>query len=162
MDKMGYERGLIRYTTQNAVDGQATRVLRPRVLVYGASLLVLCIGWWWGVAHRSPLIADVLRDRNALYRVAGPDRIENGYTLKLVNKDVRPHRYRIHLQAPPGIALTIDVREVRAQAGEVLMLPLTLSASPAIHGRHPIVLDVRALDGRGDVSIESSFFGPLP
>jgi polyferredoxin len=162
MDKMGYERGLIRYTTQNAVDGQATRVLRPRVLVYGALLLVLCIGWGWGVAHRSPLIADVLRDRNALYRVAGPDRIENGYTLKLVNKDVRPHRYRIHLRAPPGIALTSDVREVRAQAGEVLMLPLTLSASPAIHGRHPIVLDVRALDGRGDVSIESSFFGPLP
>jgi polyferredoxin len=131
------------------------------VLVYGALLLALCIGWGWGVTHRSPLIADVLRDRNALYRVAGPDRIENGYTLKLVNKDALPHRFRVELQAPGGIALASDVREVRVEAGEVLMLPLTLSASAAIHGRHPIVLKVRALDGRGDVAIESSFFGPL-
>ena len=41
MDKMGYERGLIRYTTQNAIDGKATRVLRPRVLVYGTLLAAL-------------------------------------------------------------------------------------------------------------------------
>ena len=161
MEKMGYEPGLIRYTTQNAIDGEPTRIVRTRVLVYGALLLALCVGWGWGVMHRSPLIADVLRDRNALYRVASDDRIENGYTLKLVNKDAQPHRYRIDLQAPPGIAIADDMRDVRAEAGQVLTLPLTLSASDTVHGRHAIVIRVRALDGRGDVSIDSSFFGPL-
>ena len=82
MEKMGYPHGLIRYSTQNAIDGKPTRVLRPRVFVYGLLLAALCVGWAWGVGHRSPLIAEVLRDRNALYREAGDGRIENGYTLQ--------------------------------------------------------------------------------
>src|SRR5690606_11244562 len=65
MDKMGYERGLIRYTSQNAIDGETTRVLRPRILVYGAFLQTHIVAFAWGIGTRSPLIADVLRDRNA-------------------------------------------------------------------------------------------------
>src|SRR5690242_6059073 len=100
MDKMGYPKGLIRYSTQNAIDGKPTRVARPRVILYGVLLLALCVAWAWGVGHRSPLIAEVLRDRNALYREAADDRIENTYTLKLVNKDVVPRAFRISVQAP--------------------------------------------------------------
>src|SRR5690606_9159313 len=68
MDKMGYPRGLIRYTTQNAIDGGKTRVARPRILVYTVLLVALVGAWAWGVGTRSDLIVDVLRDRNALYR----------------------------------------------------------------------------------------------
>ena len=68
MAKMGFQKGLIRYTTQNALDGGKTRVVRPRVLVYGALLLALLAVFAWGVGTRTPLIAEVLRDRNALYR----------------------------------------------------------------------------------------------
>src|SRR5688572_1923078 len=66
MDKMGFARGLIRYTTQNAIDGKRTRVLRPRIFVYGGLLLALLVVFAWGVGTRSDLIAEVLRDRNAL------------------------------------------------------------------------------------------------
>jgi polyferredoxin len=76
---MGWPRGLIRYSTQNAIDGKPTRVLRPRILVYGAILLAVTAAWAWGVGHRSPMIAEVLRDRNALYRETATG-IENGYT----------------------------------------------------------------------------------
>ena len=38
MDKMGTPRGLIRYTTQHALEHQPTRVLRPRMLIYGGLL----------------------------------------------------------------------------------------------------------------------------
>jgi polyferredoxin len=46
MDKMGYARGLIRYSTENAVKGKypdqeiKKHVVRPRVLIY-TGLLVL-------------------------------------------------------------------------------------------------------------------------
>src|SRR5690606_10474966 len=88
MDKMGYPHGLIRYTTQNAIDGGSTRVMRPRILVYTVLLVALATAWAWGVTTRSDLIVDVLRDRNALYSSSGDGRIENGYTLKLVNKSI--------------------------------------------------------------------------
>jgi len=77
MEKVGYPKGLIRYSTQNSIDGKNTRVLRPRILVYGAILLALMVGWGFGVSHRDPLIAEVLRDRNALFRETAAD-IENG------------------------------------------------------------------------------------
>ena len=159
MDKMGYPPGLVRYSTQNAIDGEPTRMLRPRVFVYGLLLLALCGGWAWGVSHRSPLIAEVLRDRNALYRVVGDGRIENSYTLKIVNKDVKPQRYRISLVAAPGIVLSGSERTIDAAAEEVLTLPLTLSAPDTVHGKQTVTFKVEALDGTSREAVPSSFFG---
>ena len=161
MDKMGFPPGLIRYSTQNAIDGKPTRVLRPRVFVYGLLLLALCAGWAWGVSHRSPLIAEVLRDRNALYRVVGDGRVENSYTLKIVNKDVKPQHYRISLVAAPGIVLPGSERTADASAEEVVNLPLTLSAPDSMHGKQVVTFKVEALDGTSRASVQSSFFGPL-
>ncbi|MFA6986250.1 MAG: 4Fe-4S dicluster domain-containing protein [Arenimonas sp.] len=161
MDKVGYPHGLIRYSTQNAIDGKPTRVLRPRVFVYGLLLLTLCAGWAWGVSHRIPLIAEVLRDRNALYRVVGDGRIENSYTLKIINKDAKPQRYRISLQAPGGIVLAGGERTIEAAAEEVLSLPVSLSAPDSLHGKQTVTFKVETLDGQARRSVPSSFFGPL-
>ncbi|MEG3050164.1 MAG: 4Fe-4S dicluster domain-containing protein [Thermomonas sp.] len=161
MLKVGYPKGLIRYSTQNAIDGKPTRVLRPRILVYGTILLVLMLGWAWGVANRSPLIAEVLRDRNALYRETA-DGIENGYTLKLVNKTDLPQRYRIGIQAN-GLP-TLQFREqadVDVAAGAVASLPLTLVAPAGTTGRHDVRITVRSADGVTERSVDSSFFGPM-
>ena len=161
MDKMGFARGLIRYTTQNAIDGKRTKVLRPRIFIYGSILLALLLAFAWSVAHRSSLIAEVLRDRNALYR-ATTDGIENGYTLKLVNKRDEPVRLRVSLHADsPGIVLRGGAQEVAVPAGAVLSVPLQATAPASVKGRHEVRFDVVAADGRTRTSVESSFFGPL-
>jgi cytochrome c oxidase accessory protein FixG len=160
MDKMGYPQGLIRYSTQNAIDAKPTRVLRPRVVVYGFLLLALCVGWMWGVSHRRTLIAEVLRDRNALYRVVADDKVENSYTLKLVNKEVTPRRYRISLLAPHDIELSGGPRTVAAAGEEVLTLPLTVSADDDVHGKTKVTFVVEAIGGHARQEVPSSFFGP--
>jgi polyferredoxin len=161
MEKMGYPHGLIRYSTQNAIDGKPTRVLRPRVFVYGLLLAALCAGWAWGVGHRSPLIAEILRDRNALYRETADGRIENGYTLKLVNKDVNPQRFRLKVDASAGIALVGGERIIDAPAEEVLNLPLTLSAPAGAHGKQAVTFQVERIDGEAREDVASTFFGPM-
>ncbi|AKC86395.1 4Fe-4S dicluster domain-containing protein [Pseudoxanthomonas suwonensis] len=162
MDKMGYPRGLIRYSTQNAIDGKPTRVLRPRVFVYGLLLLGLCGAWVWGVTHRSELIAEVLRDRNALYREAADGQVENDYTLKLINKSQETRRYRISLEQA-GTGLRLSGPEV-VEAGPEQVLPVVLSvvADEGVGGRHEIRFVVEGEDGRERRIIESSFFGPSP
>ena len=70
----------------------------------GAAGYALLIAWAWSVTHRSELIVEVLRDRNALYRETA-DSVENDYLLKIANKTMQPQRYRIALVAPDGIAL---------------------------------------------------------
>ena len=65
MDNMGYQRGLIRYTTQHALEGEATRVLRPRVIIYAVILLLLICALSYSILARTPLELDVIRDRNS-------------------------------------------------------------------------------------------------
>src|SRR3546814_13858241 len=70
----------------------------------------------WGVTTRSPLIVDVLRDRNALYRSGSDGRIENGYTIKLVNKVADARAFTIEIESKtPGITLRDMPQPVRAR-----------------------------------------------
>jgi polyferredoxin len=160
MDKMGYPRGLIRYATQNAIDGKPTRIVRPRIVIYGLLLLGLLIGWGWGVTHRNPLIVDVLRDRNALFRSAAEGRTENDYTLKLVNKTQAAQTYTVRVIAADGIVLRDGPQRTQAGAEEVLSLPLTLSAPAGVRGKRPLRFVVETADGRLRREIEANFFAP--
>ncbi|KAF1690138.1 4Fe-4S dicluster domain-containing protein [Pseudoxanthomonas koreensis] len=161
MDKMGYPRGLIRYSTQNAIDGKSTRVLRPRIFVYGLLLLGLLGAWGWGVTHRSELIAEVLRDRNALYRETA-DGVANDYTLKLINKSQQTRRFRIVLEpADAGLSLSAPAL-VEAGPEQVLPVSMSVLADEGAGGRHAIRFVVESEDGRDRRVIESSFFGPSP
>ena len=134
-------------------------MLRPRIFVYGTLLLGLCIAWGWGVTHRSELIAEVLRDRNALYRETF-DTVENDYTLKLINKSQETRRFRISLEQE-GSGLRLAGNEL-VEAGPEQVLPVTLSviASDGIGGRREVSFVVESEDGRERRVIKSSFFGP--
>lgn len=169
MDKMDYPRGLIRYTTQNALDGKRSRVLRPRVIFYGVLLTAIFAGWTWGVGHRSALIVDVLRDRNALYRVAADGSIENAYTIKLINKTPLAKRYRVavvdeHGNAIDGFAIIGGNKEIDVAPEQVLSVTLTLAARPEIvHGRRNLRFVVSDSDDPAlQVQQDSRFFAPLP
>ncbi|MBJ7574154.1 4Fe-4S dicluster domain-containing protein [Luteimonas sp. MC1828] len=164
MDKMGFERGLIRYSTQNAIDNKPTRVLRPRVLVYGALLLVLSVAWVAGVNMRSPLIVEVLRDRNALYRAVGGGEVENDYTIKLVNKTDQAGTYRIVIEGgAPGIELRgSGLDAVHAGPQQVISVPVIVVAPDSLKGRHSLTFRVETAAGDASETVDSSFFGPMP
>src|SRR4249919_3166632 len=160
MDKMGFARGLIRYTTQHALEGEPLRVVRPRVFVYGGLLLALLAAFAWGVGARTMLIAEALRDRNALYRETASG-IENGYTLKLVNKSDQPAHYVVRMESStPGLALR-GAHEIDVPAGDVAAMPITVAGPEGIRGRHAVTFDVQARDGSAQARVDSSFFGPM-
>ncbi|MFN9730652.1 MAG: cytochrome c oxidase accessory protein CcoG, partial [Pseudomonadota bacterium] len=181
MDKMGYPRGLVRYSTQNAIDGKPSRVLRPRVLIYSAILLLLAGGFVVSLAARVPLAVDVLRDRNALYREA-PTGYENAYTLKVMNKDRHPHRFEIAVESSVPLAISTPLgahargddrddddsangrrlRHFEVDAQALRVLPLTLTAAPgAARGRVEIVFVVtRESDHGVAYRQKSAFFAP--
>ena len=119
MDKMNYPRGLIRYTTQNAVDGKPTRVLRPRILVYGALLTALLIAFGVALILRKPVGVDVIRDRNALYRLLDNGQVENVYNVKILNKTERPHRFRITVSGNGDLSLDTIAQWFDVGSGEV-------------------------------------------
>ena len=163
MEKVAYPRGLIRYATEESLAGRASHILRPRVIVYGLLLAAGFAAFGWSVTHRVPLIVDVVRDRNALYRVASDGAIENAYTLKIMNKGETVRRYRVTLAGDGPVAFADGSPiEVSVEAGEVLALPVTLRApTGAVAGRADIGFVVEAAEGP-EVRYEedSRFFGP--
>jgi cytochrome c oxidase accessory protein FixG len=141
MDTMNYPRGLIRYTTEHRMSGRGGRVLRPRIIVYFCLLLALISGLIWSVNQRVLLRADLLRDRNALYRELPGDMIENVYTLKLINMDMKPHRYRIEVVDNDDITLFVSPEPV-LEPEEVGNFVVRMQA-PVNAGKGSMEIDVR-------------------
>jgi cytochrome c oxidase accessory protein FixG len=140
MEKMEYPKGLIRYTTENALAGKRVRVVRMRTLVYAALLLALVSGFAWSVTHRSMLLAEVIRDRNALWRPGPAGTVENSYTIKLVNKSEREIELEIRVSDPAYTIVGKD--EIEVEGGAVTSIPLTLrAATTAVHGRRDVTLE---------------------
>ena len=163
MDQMGYPKGLIRYTTENALSGSRPRIIRPRVIVYAAVLLGLIAAVGYGLASRTPLGLDVIRDRNALYRETREGLVENVYILKLINMDDKDHRYRISVSGIKGMKLTLDTESIPVAAHEVLNVSARVEADPYSLERtsSTITFTLQAVDDDSlRVSEEARFLGP--
>ena len=130
MQKMGYPSNLIKYTTQNAIDGIKTRLLRPRVIIYFLILLGMSIALFYSMATRIPLELDIIRDRNALYRTTSLGYIENIYTLKIANKDTISHSYTLSIEAPFKAKLILRDTEIKVASGQSGVVSAIIQADP--------------------------------
>jgi cytochrome c oxidase accessory protein FixG len=164
MDKMGYPRGLVRYSTQNAMAGGWTpsqllrRVFRPRVLVYSTILLLLVAALLAGLVLRSPFKVDVVRDRGALARLVEGGKLENVYRLQLMNATEAEQTYRIAVDGLPGLTLATRP-EVVVQPAEArwVAVRVHIQDGSSAPGSHPILFTIDA-EKSGARVIEKSVF----
>jgi cytochrome c oxidase accessory protein FixG len=160
MDKVGYPRGLIKYSTQNGMDQgwsmaqMLRRAFRPRVLAYSAVLLAITVAVGVSLFMRTPLRVDVIRDRGALARQVEQGRIENVFRLQVMNATEETQRYTITVSGLPGIVIASE-SQVEVLPTEVRSAVLRVQVPPdtATTGSHPIRFVVRAV---GDESVEVS------
>ena len=164
MDKMNYPRGLVRYTTEHSLHNQSTRVLRPRMLLYGTLLLILIVSLATSMATRTPLRIDVMRDRNSLYRELPNNFIENIYTLKLINQSENLRSFALTVDGVAGISLDGVDDEITIAGGGILTLPVRVrAASDSAYGIATIKFVVTATDDTSVTAAQDSrFIGPTP
>ena len=133
MDKMNTPRGLIRYSSENALDNRWTRkqqwshLLRPRILIYSAILLALVGLFVGGLIMRQPVKLDVMRDRRVLAREIPGGLLENVYQVQLMNASDKPRRMRFEVQGPPGLLVVRPREGVDLEASSNLLRPLELA-----------------------------------
>jgi cytochrome c oxidase accessory protein FixG len=164
MGQMGYDEGLIRYTTESALSGKQPRILRPRVIAYAFVLLSLVVAVGVGLASRTPLALDVIRDRNTLFRETDEGLVENVYTLKLINMDSKNHQYKVAVSGIDGMELGLDAVLVPVAAYEVLSISARVRADPYSLERasSTIVFTLQAVDDDSlRVDEEARFLGPV-
>ena len=167
MDKMNYPRGLIRYSTQNAIaqgwrrTQLLRRIFRPRVLVYSSILIIITAALFISLALRTPFKVDVIRDRASLARIVNDGKIENVYRLQVMNATESMQNYRITVSGLPGLVLATEAT-ISVDATQSRWVPVTLQLpyEGASAGSHEIHFEVQALNSSGHVSEKSVFLVP--
>lgn len=102
MDQIKAPRGLIRYTSTNRLAGRHTRLLRPKTLAYGLVLAAAATLFTLSITGKSDLDVNILRDRNVLARKISGGRIQNIYTVKILNKTEHPRRFTLGVAGIDG------------------------------------------------------------
>lgn len=163
MDRIEAPRGLIRFMSENDLAGKPARthrrLMRPRVLIYASLLLLFSAMTLWGINERTLLLLEVHRDRGNLMRETTEGRIENAYTLKLINREEVPRILHIGVSGLAG--LRIDGTDTFAVApGSLRTVSLTVSVPhtnmPA--GAQLIEFNAEALHGQAPTVREPSTF----
>ncbi|MEJ2142732.1 MAG: cytochrome c oxidase accessory protein CcoG [Gammaproteobacteria bacterium] len=164
MDKMGYDKGLVKYTTQHAIDNEVTHVLRPRMIVYALLLVGITSALFYNMVTRMPLELDIIRDRNALYGETTEGLVENIYTLKLINMDNKAHTYQLSAKGLKDMILVNRKGNITVNSGEVVDLPVRVQVDPVNleEAGNDIEFHLQAIDNPDLQVIETGrFIGPV-
>jgi cytochrome c oxidase accessory protein FixG len=139
MDKMGYAKGLISYTTEHSLEGKTTKVVRGKLVGYFMVLVAVCAAFAWTLVVRKPVVMDIVRDRGSLFRETDEGLIENTYTLKVINKSQLEQTYQLSVQGLDQ-AQWLGEKQLTIKGGETANLPISLSLDP-VDAKRP-VLDI--------------------
>ncbi|MBR9871093.1 MAG: cytochrome c oxidase accessory protein CcoG [Gammaproteobacteria bacterium] len=124
MDKMGYEKGLIRYASFNELNTGTRHILRPRLVAYFFILATMIGLFSWALITRPLITLEVERDRG-LFRYNGSGLVENSYLLNLTNKSNETRHTFIRVYGAEGFSMRGPDR-VTLNAAELREIPVVL------------------------------------
>jgi cytochrome c oxidase accessory protein FixG len=152
MEKVGYSKGLIRYSTENALEQHwgwkeiIAHVVRPRIIIYSAILAAICIAFVWGLATKPSLRVDVIRDRATLAREVEGGLVENAYRLHVMNVSETAHKYSIQVTGLDGMELLGETQLELPSAGQrSFAVQVRVPPESGKRGANTIFFDVKAV-----------------
>ncbi|MEJ2344130.1 MAG: cytochrome c oxidase accessory protein CcoG [Gammaproteobacteria bacterium] len=113
MDSVGWPRGLIRYDSERAQAGGATRFLKFKTVGYGVIILAAIGLLTWSVLSKSPMDMNVRQVRQPLYVTLSDGRIQNSYDVRINNKTERKVHLKLAVRGLPGARLELGLEHVR-------------------------------------------------
>ncbi|HEX8794375.1 MAG TPA: cytochrome c oxidase accessory protein CcoG [Polyangiaceae bacterium] len=162
MDRLGRPRGLVRYDSQDGLAGKPRRIIRPRVMLYTALLLVGAVVAVLATRRRTDFEATLLRlPGQAPYAVAD-GQVRNTLQLHVVNKRSDSERYDVAVEPVPGMEAVLPASTVTVEAMGSTRLSLVLVVPrEQFHGDFPVrVRLARAADRRDELTANATFLGP--
>jgi polyferredoxin len=159
----------VRYTTENALahkypESQIVHhIIRPRVVMYSAVLLVVVGVASWSLLTKVPLMVNITHDRNALVRETDEGLLENSYRLQIQSTDEKPHRFHIAVHGLPDMRVETDhgeVFDVPPNGSVLVAVRVEVEPQHASRGAKKFWFDVEAADDPSlKVSEKASFIG---
>ncbi|MBA6290374.1 cytochrome c oxidase accessory protein CcoG [Colwellia sp. MB3u-4] len=159
MSKFNYAKGLISYTSENALQGKKVKLLRPKIIGYAVMSVLAMAFMIFTIQVRVPVEFSILRDRGTLFQLDFQDKVTNSYLLKITNKSKVDRQFKITV-LEKVVSLSVDGK-VMIKAGEIASVPVHLTMPPENISQKitPVTLTV-AVDNMPDIKVvkETKFF----
>lgn len=161
MEKTGQPKGLIRYSSQAALDGEASSIARPRTAIYLAAIVALCTAFAVILANKKAFDVTVLRGLGRPFVVDQQGEVENILRVKIVNRSEAASSYQLEVVRPRTVEIS-DGQEIAAIGpGETVVEPVHLHAAADAFERGKINLRLRVMNDQQEVVQRDCFLlGP--
>lgn len=165
MDKMNYPRGLVRYTTENALEHKypesdiIKKIKRPRVIMYAVVISVVLAVTIGSLMLRQPVKVNIERDRVELVRVVDNGNLENTFRLLIQNASEKNHIYQIRAEGMPEMKLIgKDTIEIPSTAIDSISVRVQVPPQYAKAGSHEFKFIVTAKEDPSQTVTEKATF----
>ena len=165
MAKIGREKGLVRYTTEHALENKKTKIIRPRLVMYFIALLASIVVFFVALNSRMPIEMNIIRDRQGLFSIDSMDNVVNRYEIKLMNMDSKDHKFKFSVISDtlPGVKTKFDFTNNLVVSGGATSFNLFLSVDYKLFKKHAVdvIFKLEAIDDPSlSVTELSRFLGP--
>jgi cytochrome c oxidase accessory protein FixG len=175
MDKIGAPRGLIKYSTQHAMQqGWSQKeivrhIFRPRVMVYSLILLNLIFALFVSLWMRDSFRVDIVRDRGVMARLVEDGQLENVYRLQIMNNTELVQHYLLKANGLENLSLETSndknsniTQAIAIQPAESrwVSVRLRIPDGSAKSGSHKVNFEITSLETEEKVIEKSIFLVP--
>lgn len=120
MVKVGKPEGLIRYTSQDSLDGKAPRILRTRMVLYPLAFVLFFGAFLVALATRSAADVTLLGPIGAPFTREVDGRVVNQVRIRVANRTGAEQRYTIAYLDEPGAQMIAPENPLRVAPGETM------------------------------------------
>jgi cytochrome c oxidase accessory protein FixG len=147
MDRIGLDRGLIRYTSQAELETGTRRFLRPRLVVYTALLAVMFGAFAFSLGGKQSADITLLRGLGAPFQTLPSGEVSNQIRIKIANRSDQERAYRFEIVEPTGLTLVAPENPLSVAAGDTQMTAAFITAPPSTFSGGELAIVLRVADG---------------
>lgn len=161
MDKVGFDKGLIRFTSENSITNKEKFKITSRVIGYSAVLLILLVTLITLLALRTDVETTILRTPGQMYQKVDGGKISNLYNIQLVNKTFNDLPIEIRLNSPAGDIQFVGPEPSLLKQDAVVegVFFVVLHQEDIVKVKTPVTINIIS-NGRVLDEIKTNFLGP--
>lgn len=150
MSRLDRKPGLIRFSSENAIDGKNSRVLRPRVMGYALGLIGVMLVSTVVIAQRQPVELYLSRQAGTTHVEMADGRVQNPLRLRVANKSDQERAFSISAVEPTGMEIVAPMVPFVVGPGKVESMPFFVLRERAAIRSSPEAILLRIEDSRGE------------
>lgn len=127
MEKIGKPKGLVRYSSEDALKNKKTKIIRPRILVYAVIIAAYLGIFAYSLINKESAEIRILRKPGELpYQMISPGVLDNHMNIHISNKSRSEDSFTVVGTSDERVKAITPINDMKVPGGSLMDLPLFL------------------------------------